>query len=227
MIVDSLGELRNKTFVEQRKVLSAIIEILHYDKNDLPSEALERLEKLRDELIGNDFPSLMRRYVGMNLFLDRHDVESKGTSQTESKIAELAQQAIENIDLLQGELTWLVTTEAQNGYLFGYELGKRDKERSLISTLIEAQRRAVNNASVYFLGGYFRTIFEQDQPRWEGLLDILADDKTLNRGIPELTWRSGMSDRAALRILSLAERDTISVDSFRVFSLWKHPSRSC
>lgn len=88
-----------------------------------------------------------------------------------------------------------------------------------MQTLLEAQRRGGDNTSAYFIGGYFRAFFEKDQQRWEEQLDILAEDKNLNTWVPELTWRSGMSDRAALRVISLAERGIIGVGHFRMFGL--------
>jgi hypothetical protein len=89
---------------------------------------------------------------------------------------------------LRPELDWIVTSEAQNGYRFGYELGKRDIDFSLLPTFLEAQRKAGENASVFFLGGYFRSLFEKNQQKWEEQLDVLIEDAKLNVMVPELTW---------------------------------------
>ena len=48
------------------------------------------------------------------------------------------------------------------------------------STLLDTQRNAGENASVSFLGGYFRSIFESDVPLWEEQINALVDDTTLN-----------------------------------------------
>jgi hypothetical protein len=61
----------------------------------------------------------MRRYVGMDLWGDKFDEKGNRMDQTQPRIEELVRQAVENNDLFQPELEWLVTTEAQNGYLFG------------------------------------------------------------------------------------------------------------
>ena len=76
--------------------------------------------------------------------------------------------------------------EAQKGYDFGHELGKRDDSFCLFPMLLAAQRNASENACVYFLSGYFRAIFDRDQSLWEEQLDALIDDTTLNVAIPEL-----------------------------------------
>ena len=83
--------------------------------------------------------------------------------------------------------------------------------------LLAAQRNASENASVYFLSGYFCAIFDRNQPLWEEQLDALVDDTTLNIAIPELTHRSGLTDRAGLRLLNLATNSIIGVSHFGIF----------
>ena len=82
---------------------------------------------------------------------------------------------------------------------------------------LDAQRNAIDNASVYFLGGYFRTIFETDLAEWEKQLDTLVEDTTLNVGISDLTHRSGLTDRAGLRLLNLAQNGIIGINHFGTF----------
>lgn len=217
MVIDTVHRLAQKPYIDTKNVLTAVVRILHYDGKDLPPQTRERWEQLKDELTGSDFPSQMRRYVGMDLIEDKFDEQGKQVDQVQPHIEELAQQAIENVDMLRHELHWLVTAEAQNGYRFGYELGKRDKDFSLLSILLESQRKANKNPSGYFLGGYLRALFERNQERWERELDLLMEDEKLNVSLPELTWRSGISNRAALRILELAEKGVIDADHFRVF----------
>jgi len=218
MVIDTVDKLTKKPYVDKKKVLAKVVGILHYEGKKLPSQTRKRWEQLKDELTGRGFSSLMKRYVGMSLLEDEFDEQGNQIDQTQPRIEELTQQAIEKNDLLRPELEWLVTTEAQNGYRFGYELGKRDKDFSLLPLLLEAQRNADANASVYFLGGYFRALFEKNQRRWGRQLDALTEDKKLNVWIPELTWRSGMTDQAALRVLRLAEKGIIGIGDFQIFS---------
>jgi len=217
MVIDTVEELTKKSYMDKKKVLANISKILHYDGKKLPPQTRQRWQQLKDTLIGHDFSSLMKRYVGMVLLEDKFDEKGSRVDQTQLRIEEIAQQAVENNELLRSELIWLVTTEAQNGYHFGYELGRKDKNFSLLPTLLEAQRLADKDASIYFLSGYFRALFERNPIRWEEQLDVLIGDKKLNAWIPELTWRSGMSDQAALRILDLAEKGIIGINHFKMF----------
>jgi len=218
MVIDTANELSQKPYVDRGRVLETVIQILHYHGKDLPEETRRSWEWLENELTGTDFHSLMKRYVRMDIFEDRFDEKGNQIDQAQPRIEDLAQQAVENQDLLRPELNWLVTAEAQNGYRFGHELGKRDKAFSLLPTIVEAQKSASANASAYFLGGYLRVLFGQDQQRWEELLDAFLRDDRLRDWVPELTSRSGtVSDRAALRVLKLMGEGVADIGHFRMF----------
>ena len=217
MVVDTMATIAKKTYASEKQLIETISRILHHDGEDLPTETRQRWEQLSDELVGSDFHSLMQRYVGMNLLEDEFDLDGNSKNQAQSQIEALAQQAVETPHLLQSKLHWLVTIEAKKGYHFGYELGKRDDGFSLLPTLLDAQRNAGENASVYSLGGYFHAIFEKDVPLWEQQLDALVDDATLNTAIPELTHRSGLTDRAGWRVLNLATSGIINRNHFGIF----------
>ena len=76
-------------------------------------------------------------------------------------------------------------------------------------------------ACVYFLGGYFRAIFDSNVAEWEKQLDALVADTILNIAIPELTNGSSMTDRAGWRILKLAKSGIINVNHFGIFDYFK------
>ena len=158
----------------------------------------------------------MRRYVGMNLLVDTVDENENYFEEGHPQIHTLAQQVVEEPHLLQSELQWLVTAEAHNGYAFGYQLGKKDDGFVILPILLEAQRNAGENASAFFLGGYFRALFESNVTEWEKQLDALVEDTKLNVLIPDLTYRSGMTDKAGLR-LPLAKVEVMSVNNFVFF----------
>ena len=217
MVLDTVQLLSEKAYVDNRLLIKTVVEFLHHNGKDLPDDMRQRWEQLRDELVGSDFHSLMQRYVGTNLLVDAFDENENYFEEGHPQVHTLAQQAVEAPHLLQSELPWLVTTEAHNGYAFGYQLGKKDNGFTLLSTLLEARRNVVDNASAYFLGGYFRALFDINVAAWEEQLDALVDDTTLNGLIPEITHLSGMTDQAGLRLLKLAEKGIMRVDSFVFF----------
>ena len=217
MVLDTIQMLSEKTYVDNRLLIKTVVEFLHHNGKDLPDDMRQRWEQLRDELVGSDFHSMMQRYVGMNLLVDAFDENENYFEEGHPQIHTLAQQAVEEPHLLESELPWLVTTEAYNGYAFGYQLGKKDNGFAMLSTLLEARRNVVDNASAYFLGGYFRALFDSNVAAWEAQLDALVDDTKLNLLIPELTYRSGITDQAGLRLLRLAEKGVMPINSFALF----------
>ena len=214
MVVDTLRMLSAKALVDEKQLIKTVVEFLRSADKDLPAETRQRWEQLSNTLVPEDFHSFMRRYVGMALRSDLFDENKNYFEHGPTKVHSLAQQTVENPSLLQPELQWLVTTEAQNGGNFGYALGKRDDGFSLLLRLLDAQRNAGENASGFFLGGYFRAIFESDVAQWEEYLDAVSEDTVLNALVPELIQYSGMTDRAGLLLLDLAKRGIISVNDF-------------
>ena len=217
MVVNTLNMMVEKSYVDKKALLSEVLRFLHYEGKTASHKTRQRWEQLKDQLYREDFSSLLHRYVGMNLIIDKVDEEGNYLDTTQSRTDELAHYALENWVELEAELEWLVTEEAQNGFIFGYSLGSLDEEISLLPRLNNAQSKAGENASLAFLGGYYKAIFEVDRERWENQLDVFAKDKELSTWVPELTWRSGMSDQAAIRIISLAENKILSFENFRMF----------
>ncbi len=218
MIIETVEELIRKPYANKNEILAQIIRILRYMKKEMHKDIRQRWIQIKDKLEGVDFASLMNRYVGMVIMEDKYDEQGNRSDITQKRIEELAQKTIKNKELLNPELSWLVTKEAKNGYQFGYALGVKDETFSFLPTLLEAQRNAGEDASIYFLGGYFRVIFEKDEQIWEHHLDSLAEDRELSQSVPELVARSGMTDHAALCVLNLARKKVIGPNSFRMFN---------
>jgi len=218
MVMGTLRRLAACPWTDKRELLAVVIRIIHYDGKEMPFEDLQKWIALRDELTGKSYPELLRRFVGMGLLEDHFDDEGKRINLAEVKIRELALEAVREPALLVTEYSWLTTDEAREGYAFGYELGKADAEFSLLSTLLIEQEKAGEKGSAAFLGGYLRALFEKNPQLWEDVLDSATSNENLRKWVPEMTWRSGMSDRAALRILELAQKGDIEIGHFGMFA---------
>ena len=222
MVVNTVRIITENKYASEKQIIEILSRILFHDdsyidNNGLPTEIRQCFEKIRDGLIDSGYHSLMQRYVGMDLVEDQIEKSRDGVDRVQPHLGKLAQQSVEDSSLLQLELSWLVTTDAKNGDKFGFELGKKDKNLSLLPTLLDAQRNAGGNASTCFLGCYFRSIFKNNLAEWEEQLDTLVEDSTLNLLIPEITCRSGLTDRAGLRILELATGGILGIKHFDIF----------
>jgi hypothetical protein len=216
-IVSDLRTLIDKGILERKEVLKIAIETLKYDSTELPAIVRSKWQGLRDELTGQDFHSLLKRFVGMSLLEDLFDEGGKQIAGPPEQIVSLAHEAVANKELLLPELSWLVTEQAENGYQFGYLLGKADSELSLLSEILVAQSKTTGEKSAYFLAGYFKSVFEKDRDYWEKQLDVLVQDQYFRTLVPEITFRSGMTDRSANRILDLVMARVIPFGELRMF----------
>jgi len=220
IVLHILRNLHVKYKVDNELIIEKIIDILDFERKSLSTDLSDKLRKLQDEVTGSDFHSLMKRYVGMDSKIDWHTGTKSFDEIRKKEIEDLAKQSL-NVDLLKSELKWLVTTNAKNGYKFGYELGKLDKNFQLLPTILEEQKNAANNTSGFFLGGYFLAIFEKDVKKWESEMDSMASDSKLYKFVPEVTWRSGLTDVGGKRILTLLEKTDLD---FTVFNYFKYAS---
>ena len=219
MVVEDIRNLTVKPYADTKEILTEVLGILHYEDEELAEEAKRDLEQLRDDLAGDDFGSLLKRFVGMDLLVDKFDDQGNHVDQVQPKLSELAEQAMSDDTLLHPELNWLVTGEAENGFRFGYELGRRDANARLLTQIVQNQRVAGPKGALYFLGGYLRALREIDEEQWEEKLDELTADTQSRHWIPELSLRSGnVTDRSAVRILSLIQSNAIPITQLRLFA---------
>ncbi len=214
-VIDTLTELPRKPWLDRKR----LVEVAEYAarRGQHVEETRRRWEALKDGLRGSDFHSRLERYVGMTIFADMMDEEGHHTDSASRAVEELAAEAVAEPEKLGRELDWLMTEKASNGHPFGYALGRRDEQLTLLPVLVEAQRSTGARSNLYVLDGYFRALFERDRERWERELDSLSQDASLHTAVPEVTWRSGMTDRAAARVLSLAQQGSVAIGAFRMF----------
>lgn len=218
MVIDTFKILSSKDYVDKKELLRTIIRILHYEGKSLPSDVRIKWEKLKSLVSGNDYSSLMKRNIGMNIIEDEFDEEGNRTDVSQKRIKELAHLSIKNIDLLKEELDWLVTEEAKNGYIFGHELALGDKNYSLKQLLLNALKKAEDNGSTFFIGGYFRALFEENTKKWEQETLRISRDKKLQKHFPGMLLRSGLTNKVALRVLQMAKENIISITELKAFA---------
>jgi hypothetical protein len=213
-VIDKVEEASKLPSSDEEKILHDVISIQEYEKGKLDPEILDRLRQLEIRLTGEDYVSLMRRYVAMDRNVDFARENSEKIRQ--EKVRQLAQESFD-LARLTPELKWLVTTKAKDGYFFGHELGVADNEQALLPLLLDAQRSAGQNRSVFFLSGYLAAVYEKNKTKWEELIHEISRDIMLSQHLIELSWRSGITDTIGSLILDLAREGKVSPKEFSVF----------
>lgn len=66
-IAEDLKHIANLPGIDSRDVIQVVETILHFDRKELEPATQEMLSRLRNELIGTNFSTRLRRYVGMDI----------------------------------------------------------------------------------------------------------------------------------------------------------------
>ena len=216
--LDTIVELAQLPQTDRRKIIAAIQAVLKYEKEALSPDTISRLASLRDEIVGTSFHSRLERYAGMDLLEDQLDQDGNLIDRTAKDVRKLAEEVLAEPRLLRGELGWLITQEAKNGYRFGYALGQLDNSLQVWPEIREAYLAAGSKSHDYFLGGYLRAVFDRAPQVWETIIEELADDGRMqSNSLPGLVWRSGMSDKIAALILGLVQSGKASPQTLSIF----------
>jgi len=216
-VIETLEEFQQKHFLSKETLLEEATRILHYDRDRLAVDVTATLARIRDDLTGTGYSNRMKRYVKMELLEDKFDENREYVDSALPKIRELAEESLADPDRLKGELDWLFTDEAKRAGEFGDALGRFDEGFSLLPMLQdEFTKVSLDVRGGAFLGGYFHALRELDVEKWESLLDEYAQDDELAAWVADLTRRSGLTDRAARRMLRLAKEGKIKVTDFQL-----------
>lgn len=197
--------------------IEVLVATLHYEDKALPNNIKKDLLDLRKELTDSSFSNKLHRHAGMKLVEDHFDVDGNYSDKASPALVALVSDAIAKPELLKPELTWLVTTEAKNGFQYGRLLGQVDTAMCLWPSIQYAWTLKGENRSDYFVGGYLSALFERDVTVWEQLIELLLFDPMVRRSVIGVVWRSGMTDSIAQKILSMAESGELDPTSLRLF----------
>jgi Transcriptional regulator, AbiEi antitoxin len=197
-------------------VLETIVSILRYERNHPDREFMSQLEAIYESLVNGSFSTRLRRYAALDLIEDKFNEEGKQEDQAEIAFRGLADEVIANPALLTPELVWLNSTDAKNGYLFGRELGRRDRDLLLWRAIRESWTTSAPRHD-FFIGGFLAGLFESDKASWERELRLVAANDGTVSDFPVLLWRSGMSEPMAEQYLDLARTGRVDLRTIRMF----------
>ncbi len=213
LVLDTFEQLAAAHTVLRKELVTAVLGILQRERESLDEPTLHRLQKLQEQLSGLDFSSRLHRYVGMIIWDER--IEDDDLQQLDQHVSQLAAEALSNRDALRAEYTWLFSSEAEDAGAFGSALARQDPDRTLLEELIDELRRAGENGNIGLLSGYLSVVNKEDCDLWERTLDQLAKDAVLAAHLPAITRQSGISRRAAERVLKVVRNGLASPLEFR------------
>lgn len=190
-----------------------------------------------------DYASRMNRFVKMSIAADIAPGRggAGGPSERDEQIRDLAAETLRDGGLLEGVSGWIFGPDVHGAVQFGDELGRQDDGFPMLRPLIKAASGAVGPAPGAggaaaaggewraaqpdaLLGAYLAHAFRRDPALWEATMDSMAGDPRLAPLVPQVTWRSGFSDRAWDRIAGLYRRGVVAKSEIAIFA---HAGRPC
>jgi hypothetical protein len=200
----------------REQCIETIVATLHYEGKELPETVKSELHVICAELTESSFSNKLRRHAGMKLLEDNFDAEGQYSDAAGPELIQLAADAVAAPELLVPELAWLVTDEAKNGFQFGQLLGQAD-DFKLWPPIVSTWINAGEHRSDFFIGGYLSALHVKKVDLWEQIVEDLLANAEIRSSVLGLIWRSGMSDRIAKALLSMARQGNIDPKAFRQF----------
>ena len=89
-LTDKINELYQKPYANKEEIISAVESVVYYDQEKLDSTIIDLWKKLKNNFQRNDYHSLMKRYVEMNILTDDFDENNRRAGIIETQIKKLA-----------------------------------------------------------------------------------------------------------------------------------------
>lgn len=211
-VIEWIRDFINTGFADKKELIRDITQILKY-QDDIPESTKNELRILKTEIVGTGFENEVQRYVGIRIVGEEYESDRSESIVVTKKIERLAEKSLKNQHAFESLLPWLVSKSPENGFRFGFELGRLDTSRDTWPKIIEAMRNAVGeNLGTQFCSGYLHAIYSVDKSQWEDMLNEFAEDEHLAMQTPTIISDSGMSDRALEKIMKLFKERVITVD---------------
>jgi hypothetical protein len=213
-VMERLPRIKTKFPELEKELITNVERVIRFDSEKLQKEVIDEVRKFRDKLVVSDFKGLMRRYVKSMLLVDElEENREKG----DRIVRELVEESVKVPEKLNKELNWLVTSEAENGYMFGRILGELDRDYYWLDIILQALKDS-EKPSVYFFGGYLSSIKLRDVDLWETTLNRCYNDETLKKFLLEIIWRSEASDNAVKLIIRMLKDQVIKPQEIKMLT---------
>lgn len=208
-IVCRLEEFSPQSDGERREASDTVRMILEYESDKLKEDQRNQLMAIEQKLAGTSFHDRLRRWVGQWSFGDWDIHRREGGPPPQDRAAALAEEVMEEPELLLADIDWLFSNEAQNVVPFAERLGKLDEDWSWLPNLVAKTRQG---GRPLVLAGYFwgRAHAGDDQRVRDHLNQWASNDKQLAPVVLAATFNLRASQENLDRILILIEKEWLA-----------------
>jgi hypothetical protein len=208
------------------KVLYELKSFVHYRSNDVPPDALEKI----NQWIQKFSPKELKDITYVTIIhperlssLDGKDPIEEANKQVETFALDLVKKPSDLIEVLR----LLYATRSTHGYYFGYSLGKiiENKEQFIDKSIEILKTIPADQRDGSILGGFLFSIRDENSDQVDECLEKISVDTTLNSLLLYLTVQSKPQKRDLSRLINEVKKGTIKVNEFAIFqygSVLKH-----
>jgi len=207
-VLKTVEELIDDSATELRSVVKFIVDTRRFRSDNLSSEILARINQLDLKIAGTTLERQIDRYVLNSTWSEEESIERR--------VADLAERAVNDFSEFLPLIKKLIHSEGHKLCQFGFEIGKRDKNRKLLKQILDSQRAAGGDGTTQFIGGYLRALREEYEDEWEKLVIELLFDERCREIAGQVIWRTGVNDNVVKQMLQAYANGTLNAKDFSI-----------
>ncbi|HLZ60378.1 MAG TPA: hypothetical protein VKR06_25830 [Ktedonosporobacter sp.] len=194
---------------QRRSIWATIQTILKYEAASLTEAQRQRLGSRTEYFLGNSLRDRIHRYVGRPTIVDVVSFDHLPEDQRPPAIvARLADEAMREPDVLRGELSWLMSRDAEYAWHFGYRLGGSDEGHIWLDELVEVAKASKESL---LLSAYLQGRADAGESEWrEYLLDEWMQNTSHAPLIFDAIWRVKANTHTVRRLIKLVDQGTLA-----------------
>ncbi|MBE6051552.1 MAG: hypothetical protein E7214_13130 [Clostridium sp.] len=217
--LQKVGEHQGYKWPDMFKAIKGAVK--HY-KDKIPKVGIEKLNEWFELFKPKELSDKLKYIVCIPDFDVEEDEKGRWVNLAEEKSKEFARECIDNIELFYEFLDIVFEGEVRVGNAFGQELAISDIDiEDFIKRSMECLRKCkVPNPNV--LIGVLSKLREADNAIVDKYLDIIAQDKELNKYICVITKSINMKNSDISRIIRLIKENRITILSLKdlIYGVW-------
>lgn len=210
-----IGKELNYDWVE---LIDAIKMTIKFDSSKIPESGVEKLNEWLNLFMPNMLQNKLKLIVSLPAWENEENEEGEYIDTAEIKCKEFAKECLENMDELYNNLYVLYSGEQRQGYNFGKELGLYyNNPKKFIKESINC---LTNNdkPNLIVFAGFLTSLRTQNDELLENTLDLIFDNKKLDKYLVYLTSITKPINMDIDRILKLLNEREVEISTFRYLS---------
>lgn len=217
--LEDIKSLYDDGVITKAMLIKALSMILYFDHQEISKELIASIKDLKKQLEGTSFKDRLERFVKLRVPEDQYQEKLDRNGKLHHEIDTIANEIIDNPNLLPSELPWITTHQAENAGILGAALGEKDEAHKLWQSIINLHSPANEDGSSMFLGLYLSGIRKHNVNKFYSMIQEISAKPNIATLLPEVIWRAGLDDTSAILLAEKIEEGVISYRSLSMMSM--------